>query len=92
MYFTFNANKYALPYSTMSLASTQISDLTEVLPAWQKGQRKGAEKIVKEKEKVGGAGDKGYFHWLPGRKDITEVIEIHQRIRRLVREEAGKLG
>ena len=88
----FNANKYALPYSTMSLASTLVSDLTEVLPAWQKGQRKGTEKIVKEKEKAGGAGDRGYFHWLSGRKDIDEVIELHQRIRRLVREEAGKLG
>jgi len=35
----FNANEYALPYSTMSLASTSISDLTEVLPAWQKEYR-----------------------------------------------------
>jgi predicted HAD superfamily phosphohydrolase len=63
-----------------------------VLQAWQKGQRKGVEKIVKEKEKIGSSGDKGYFHWLSGRKNIDEVIEIHKRIRRLVREEAGKLG
>ena len=88
----FNANEYALPYSTMSLASTFISDLTEILEAWQKDKRKGAEKIVKEKEKIGGAGDKGYFHWLSGRENIDEVIKIHKRIRRLVREEAGKLG
>ncbi|MFC1933147.1 hypothetical protein ACFLXU_05945 [Chloroflexota bacterium] len=89
---TFNANEYALPCSTMSLASTFISDLTEVLQAWSKGQRKGVEKITKEKEKRGGAGDRGYFHWLSGRENIDEVIEIHKRIRRLVREEAGKLG
>ncbi len=88
----FNANQYALPYATMSLASTAISDLTEVLQAWQKGYRKAVENLVKEKEKVGGSEDKGYFHWLSGRKDIDEVIEIHKRIRRLVREEAGKLG
>jgi len=88
----FNANEYALPYSTMSLASTSLIDLKEVLEAWQKGQRKGAERIVKEKERIGGVGDRGYFHWLSGRKDIDEVIEIHKRIRRLVREEAGKLG
>ena len=88
----FNANEYALPYSTMSLASISVSDLTEVLQAWQKGQRKGVEKIVKEKEKIGGSEDRGYFHWLSGRKNIDEVIEIHKRIRRLVREEAGKLG
>jgi len=88
----FNANEYALPYSTMSLASTLITNLTEVLEAWQKGQRKGVEKIVREKEKIGGVGDRGYFHWLSGRENIDEVIEIHKRIRRLVREEAGKLG
>jgi len=88
----FNANKYALPYATMSLASTHISDLTEVLPAWQKGQRKEVEKIVREKEKAGGAKDRNHFHWLAGRKEIDDVIEIHQRLRRQVREEAGKLG
>jgi len=88
----FNANEYALPYSTMSLASTSISDLTEVLEVWQEGQRSRVEKIVKKKEKLGGAGDRGYFHWLSGRKNIDEVIAIHKRIRRLAREEAGKLG
>ncbi len=88
----FNANKYALPYSTMGLASTMLSDLIEVLEAWQKGQRSRVEKVVKAKEKIGGDGDRGYFHWLSGRKNIDEVIEIHKRIRRLVREEAGKLG
>jgi len=76
----------------MSLASTFISDLIEVLEVWQKGHRSGVEKMVKQKEKIGGSGDRGYFHWLAGRKDIDEVIEVHKRIRRLVREEAGKLG
>ncbi len=88
----FNANEYALPYSTISLASTLLSDLIEVLEAWQRGQRRSAERIVKEKERIGGVGDRGYFHWLSGRKDIDEVIAVHKRIRRLVREEAGKLG
>jgi len=88
----FNANEYALPYSTMSLASTSLFDLTEVLEVWPRGQRSRVEKIVNEKEKAGGRGDRDYFHWLSGRKDIDEVIAIHKRIRRLVREEAGKLG
>jgi energy-converting hydrogenase A subunit R len=88
----FNANEYALPYSTMGLASTLISDLVEVLPAWQTGQRKGVEKIVREKEKLGSIGDRGYFHWLSDRENMDEVIEVHRRIRRLVRDEAGKLG
>ncbi|HEX73672.1 MAG TPA: hypothetical protein G4N93_00760 [Dehalococcoidia bacterium] len=89
---SFNANEYALPYSTMSLASTLISYLTEVLEVWQKGQRTAVEKIVKDKEKAGGAADGPYFHWLSGRENIDEVIEIHKRMRRLVREETGKLG
>ena len=88
----FNANEYALPYSTMGLASTWLIDLKEALEAWQRGSRKEAERIVKDKEKMGGSGDRGYFHWLSGRKNIDEVIEVHKRIRRLVREEAGKLG
>jgi energy-converting hydrogenase A subunit R len=88
----FNANEYALPYSTMGLASTFISDLQEVLEAWQKSKRGWVERVVKYKEKWGGKGDRGYFHWLAGRKDLDPVIEVHKRIRRLVREEAGKLG
>jgi len=88
----FNANEYALPYATMSLASTSISDLLEVAGGWQKNGRKGAEKIVKVKEKIGGTGDRGYFHWLSGNENIDKVIEVHKRIRRLVREEAGRLG
>jgi len=88
----FNANEYALPYSTMSLASTFISDLIEVLEMWSKGHRSWVEQVVKGKEKIRGKGDRGYFHWLSGRKDIDEVVKIHRQIRRLVREEAGKLG
>ena len=88
----FNANEYALPYSTMSLASTFISDLMEILEVWPKNHRGGVERTVRYKEKLGGKGDRGYFHWLAGRKDIDEIIKIHKQIRRLVREEAGKLG
>jgi len=88
----FNANEYALPYATMGLASTFISDLTDVMAAWKKGQRKEVERLIKEREGLGGKEDRGYFHWLSGREDIDEVIAIHKRIRRQVREEAGKLG
>ncbi|HUV57100.1 MAG TPA: HAD hydrolase family protein [Dehalococcoidales bacterium] len=88
----FNANEYALPYATMSLASTHVSDLTEVLDTWQKGKRKLVERAVKEREKMGGVENRGYFHWISGRKDIDEILKIHKRIRHLVREEAGKLG
>ncbi|MDP3879912.1 MAG: hypothetical protein Q8Q07_06390 [Dehalococcoidales bacterium] len=88
----FNASRYALPYATMGLASTAVSDLTDILQAWQKGQRKEVEKAVRAKEKAGGREDRNYLHWLSGRKDIDDVIALHQRIRKLAREEAGKLG
>jgi energy-converting hydrogenase A subunit R len=88
----FNANEYAIPYATMSLASTQISDLQPVLEAWQKKKRGWTERVVKYKEKWRGNEDKNYFHWLAGRKDLDDIIEVHKKMRRLVREEAGKLG
>ena len=88
----FNANEYALPYATMGLASTSIFDLKEILEAWQKDGRPWVERVVKYKEKWSTKGDNNNFHWLSGRKDMKDVIEVHKRIRKLVREEAGKLG
>jgi energy-converting hydrogenase A subunit R len=89
---SFNANEYALPYSTLGLASVSLYDLWLVLESWEKGSRQDVEKVVKENEKAGGSGDRGWLHWLDGTKDITPALEIHKRIRRLVREEAAKLG
>ena len=88
----FNANQYALPYATMSLASTSISDLEPVLSAWQQGGINETEKIVLDKEKGNRKEEKRCFHWLVNNNDLGEVISIHRRIRRLVRQEAGKLG
>ena len=88
----FNANEYALPYATMGLASTNISDLSVVLEAWEKGGRHAVERIVRERERAGTEGDRENFHWLAGRSDLKEPLKIHKKIRRLVREEAGKLG
>jgi len=88
----FNANEYALPYATIGLASTHLDDLRPVLEAWQKGKRPAVEKLVREKEKAGGNGDRDYFHWLSGIKSVAAPLEVHKRIRRILREEAAKLG
>lgn len=88
----FNANEYALPYATMGLASTHLDDLWPVLEAWKKGKRTLVEKLVKEKERTGGNGDRRHFHWLVGIKDISIPLKTHKRIRHIVREEAAKLG
>jgi predicted HAD superfamily phosphohydrolase len=88
----FNANEYALPYSTLSLASVRLDDLWIALEAWDKGGRQDVERAVKEREKARGTGDREWFHWLDGTKNITPALEIHKKIRCLVREEAAKLG
>jgi len=88
----FNANEYALKYTTMSLASVRLDDLWIALETWEKGSRHGVERVVKEREKAGGHNNREHFHWLDGTKDITPALEIHKRIRHLVREEAAKLG
>ncbi len=88
----FNANEYALPYSTMSLASTNLDDLWIALEAWERGKRLSVEMIVRKKEETGGKDDREHFHWLAEAKDISHALEIHHRIRRLVRKEAAKLG
>ena len=88
----FNANEYALPYATVGLASTNLGDLWTILHMWEEGDLQAVEEMVREKEKAGGAGDREHFHWLAGRQDLSPPLEIHKRIRRLVRQEAGKLG
>ncbi|MDH5781300.1 MAG: hypothetical protein OEZ07_01845 [Dehalococcoidia bacterium] len=88
----FNANEYALPYSTLGLASVSLYDLWVVLEAWEKGGRQAVERVGKEREKAGGHNNREHFHWLDGTKDITPALEIHKRIRHLIREEAAKLG
>lgn len=88
----FNANEYALPYSTVGLASSYLSDLWEILEVWQEGERLTVETWVKETEQKGGRGDRGNYHWLSGVEDFSQALAVHKRIRRLVREEAAKLG
>jgi energy-converting hydrogenase A subunit R len=88
----FNANEYALPYATIGLASTNLDDLRPILEVWEKGKRPAVEKLVRDKEKAGGNGNRGYFHWLAGIKSMASPLEVHKRIRRIVREEAAKLG
>lgn len=87
----FNANQYALPYATMSLASINIGDLASVLKAWQQGGREAAEDMVATMAQ-GDDDRRRNFHWLPSGGDIYDIISLHRRLRRLVRDEAGNLG
>ena len=52
------------------------------------------EQLVKGEEQESG-GDRGNFHWIPGRPDIRGEggpLGVHERIRGIVREEAARLG
>jgi energy-converting hydrogenase A subunit R len=85
----FNANEYALPYATMGLASTNLGDLEIVLDAWDRGGRKAVQEAIKA---WSGEDKDRLFHWLAGGANLEEPLQTHKRIRRLVRQEAGKLG
>jgi energy-converting hydrogenase A subunit R len=88
----FNANQYALPYATMSLASTHLSDLAPVLDTWRNCGRGEVEKLVKQPV-IDNEPDRRNFHWLAEKgTDIYDVISLHRRLRKMVREKAGELG
>jgi len=50
------------------------------------------EKLVREKERIGGNDNRDYFHWLSGIETMEAPLQVHKRIRRVVREEAANLG
>ncbi len=88
----FNANYYALSVATVGLATTNLTDLLPLLETWQDGGRSGAESFVREAEVRSGEGDRGHFSWLSGRDDLRIPIDVHSRIRYVVRAEAAALG
>jgi len=82
----FNADREALSHATVSLASTNLIDLRDILMAWKKGLRKETKWIVQEREKRGGVGDRAHFHWLAerDRTHIDDIVELHYQIRQTV--------
>ncbi len=88
----FNANQYALPYATLGLASMAISDLKPILSVWHQGDKDKVKRLISNKNRGYFKKESVYVQWLAGNNDIDEVIFTHSKMRRLVREEAGKLG
>ena len=87
----FNANQYALPYATMGLASTHLSDLAPVLETWKNYDRGEVEKLVKHG--IDADNNRHNFHWLAEKgTDIYDIISLHRNLRKIVREKAGELG
>lgn len=84
----FNANKYAIPFATISLATTDMMDLLPVIKRWEVG---GRELVLKSFEKRRDKKEP-YIHVLPGRENFDDIIEVHKKIRKEVRGRAAKLG
>jgi predicted HAD superfamily phosphohydrolase len=90
----FNADLQALSQATMSLASTHLIDLKDVLAAWKRGQRRETKWIVQEKERRKGTGDRANFHWLAerDRNKLDDIMKIHQQIRQILEQSTQKPG
>jgi hypothetical protein len=68
--------------------------LKDILQAWKKGGRKEAKRLVQEKEKRGGVGDRSHFHWLAERDKtrIDDIAQLHFRLQQVVKQSPDKPG
>lgn len=89
----FNANAFVLPYATVGVASKSLADIGPVLDAWSTGGRENVKKVAdlapRPRRRTG-----PYYQWLVGisKTRLASILRIHQRIRKLVRTQAAKLG
>jgi energy-converting hydrogenase A subunit R len=88
----FNANVYAVPYATISLASENLNDLWPILNAWASGGRTEAISELENQMTSTPGGEKFHFHNLEGKNNFDDILEIHKKYRALVRGKAAKLG
>jgi predicted HAD superfamily phosphohydrolase len=88
----FNADIQALSQATISLASTHLIDLKDVLAAWKRGQRRETKWIVQEKERRKGTGDRANFHWLAerDRTRLDDVVQLHARLQQTIKQSTNK--
>jgi energy-converting hydrogenase A subunit R len=90
----FNADQPALSHATMSLASTNLLDLKDVLAMWKKGFKKEIKYLVQEREKRRSVGDRANFHWLAerDRTRIDDIVQLHHRLQQLVKQSVSKVS
>ena len=88
----YNGNEYVLPYATIGLASLNIDDLRPVLDIWQANDRSSVKKWINNKNYALSDVNRNNFEWLDGKTDIDDYLKIHKNLRKLVREDAAKLG
>lgn len=88
----FNANEYALPCANAGLASTHLSDLLYILNSWKENGLDRTTEVIQSGKIHIPENDRNYFHFLAQQQDLSSILQIHKRIRRIVRSEAAKLG
>jgi len=81
---TFNGNEYALPYGTVSLATTDMRNLSLITDNWAIGGREAVLKAVAEKES---SDEDPYYHVLEGKNNFDDILKVHIGIRKIVRGE-----
>lgn len=84
----FNGNKYAIPHATIGIATTNMMDLLTILSQWKEGGREGVISAFAERKDR----KEPYIHVLAGKEDFSEVINIHKKVRNIVRGRAARLG
>ena len=87
----FNGNSYAIPYATISLATTNMLDLLKCIEIWEKGNRNYVIEKISEMEKLQKK-EQPFYHLIEGRENFDEIVKIHKKIRNTVRGKAGDLG
>ena len=87
----FNGNDYAIPYATISLATTNMMDLLICIELWEKGNRKFVIEKISEMEKVS-KNEQPFYNLIVGKDDFVDIVNIHKTIRNKVRGKAGNLG
>jgi energy-converting hydrogenase A subunit R len=88
----FNANIYAVPYATVSLASESLNDLRPLLDTWSEAGRDSALTEIESLMNSSHRNDKYHFHNLTTRTEYDDILAIHKTYRSLVRGKAAKLG
>jgi energy-converting hydrogenase A subunit R len=88
----FNGNEFVLPYATIGLASLNIFDLKPLLDIWQTRGITGVRDWIMNYKPDSPDKNRNNFKWLCGAKDINDYLQIHKNMRKLVREDAAKLG
>ena len=86
-----NANKFALPWATVSVATTDFATLTPILEAWREGGRAAAIKLVQEFEANNKEGGDVFYHVVAGKnvEQIEDILQIHSALRKRVRAETA---